>query len=464
MTQSNIPVSEITLAARGLTVYRGIQNDLVFASFLRFWEAVAREKEAGDILDAYGELFFRLAEAAPPAGRAGRTGDAWRDHLLELILLDDNAFTRGLAAAPPEELGTSLTAAAAADLRRLQKLFVLDAGVAGKAVLDRLGAPSGDGPPGLPGWSDLGGAPGPEGCGGAGRFATLKKQMAAAPDWGELIPLLAEFHRQNGSGIFAAYTAFRWLSGERRLAGIARPDPVRLEDLVGYRTQREEVLANTEKFLAGFPANNMLLYGDRGTGKSSTVKALLSEYAGRGLRLVEIAKRDLGDFNAVTAILRRRPQRFILFVDDLSFEETEVEYKELKAILEGGLESRPANVLIYATSNRRHLVKELFSDRDAAPARDEVRRNDTVQEKLSLVDRFGITVLFATPDRGLYLEIVRHLARQKGIPLSEDEIESRALQWEIWHNGRSGRTARQFVDHLAGECALAGSLHKADRR
>ncbi|MCL6635108.1 MAG: ATP-binding protein [Peptococcaceae bacterium] len=199
------------------------------------------------------------------------------------------------------------------------------------------------------------------------------------------------------------------------------------------------------------PANNVLLYGDRGTGKSSTVKALLNHYRDRGLRLVEVAKGDLNGFALIARQLRDRPQRFIIFVDDLSFEESEVAYKELKAVLEGGLESRPANVLIYATSNRRHLVREHFSDRAAPAGPDgEVRGNDTVQEKLSLADRFGITVLFTSPDRALYLDIVRGLAKQRGISLAEGELERRALLWEAWHNGRSGRTARQFVDQISG--------------
>jgi len=203
--------------------------------------------------------------------------------------------------------------------------------------------------------------------------------------------------------------------------------------------------------LAGLPANNILLYGDRGTGKSSTVKALLNRYRENGLRMVEVKKSDLADFPRLVRELRTSPQRFVLFVDDLSFEENEVEYKELKAVLEGGLESRPENVVIYATSNRRHLVRERFTDRQPEyPENGEVRPGDTVQEKLSLADRFGVTVLFMAPDKALYLEIVRGLAARRGISWPREELERQALLWEAWQNGRSGRSARQFIDSIWG--------------
>ena len=232
---------------------------------------------------------------------------------------------------------------------------------------------------------------------------------------------------------------------------------------------------NTMQFLAGFPANNVLLYGDRGTGKSSSVKALLNEGSPGGedggggggrsgadagsrvrwsaLRLIEVPKARLADFPIIVSLLRGRPQRFILFVDDLSFEEGETQYKELKAMLEGGLEARPSNVVVYATSNRRHLVREHFSDR-ASPNSDEVHARDTQQEKLSFADRFGLTITFPTPDQAKYLQIVEGLARRQGLPISPAALRARAIEWAAWHNGRSGRTARQFVDHLTGELGL----------
>ena len=195
---------------------------------------------------------------------------------------------------------------------------------------------------------------------------------------------------------------------------MAAPDPIRLDQLVGYERERELVLQNTEQFLAGFAANSVLLYGDRGTGKSSTVKALLNEHAERGLRLVEVSRDDLGDFPWIIQQLRERPERFILFVDDLSFDEGERDYRGLKAVLEGSVEARPNNVVLYATSNRRHLVQERWTDRESTLSA-EIHGQDTMQEKLSLSDRFGIRVVFPSPDQRRYLAVVEALASQRGL-------------------------------------------------
>ncbi|HEX2998940.1 MAG TPA: ATP-binding protein, partial [Armatimonadota bacterium] len=238
------------------------------------------------------------------------------------------------------------------------------------------------------------------------------------------------------------------------LEGIETPDPIRLSDLIGYEQERDLLLRNTEHFLAGMQANNVLLYGDRGTGKSSSVKALLNEYAERGLRLIEVPKHQLGAFPRILRLLRGRPERFILFVDDLSFEENESSYKDLKAVLEGNLEVRPENVLLYATSNRRHLIPERFSDRDGSS--EEIHARDTQEEKLSLSDRFGITITFLSPTQALYLEIVSGLAQREGLRLSEAELRRQALQWATRHNGWSGRSARQFLDFALGEQSTNG--------
>jgi predicted AAA+ superfamily ATPase len=226
---------------------------------------------------------------------------------------------------------------------------------------------------------------------------------------------------------------------------VVRPDPVRLEALIGYETEREPLLKNTERLLAGLQSHHALLYGLPGTGKSSTVKAILNEYADRGLKLVELAKEDLKELPVVLDALRDRGPRFILFVDDLSFEEHEVEYKSLKALLEGSVEEPPENVRLYATSNRRNLIRERFSERDET---DDVHARDTMQEKLSLAARFGLRVTFPAPDQKRYLEIVTGLVRERGIKIPEGELRERAVLWDRWHAGRSGRTARQFVDEL----------------
>ncbi|MTV48095.1 DUF815 domain-containing protein [Heliobacillus mobilis] len=274
----------------------------------------------------------------------------------------------------------------------------------------------------------------------------LKRLMAACTDWRDEADSLIGFHRQFGSGLFARYLAFRW---EGCLRGVEQPDPIRLEDLVGYGRQRNEVVDNTKRLLSGLRANNVLLYGDRGTGKSSTVKALIHRFGLEGLRLIEVPKSRLADFPAMIDLLKDRPQKFILFIDDLSFEDGEESYKEMKALLEGGVAVRPDNVVIYATSNRRHLIKETFADRQVTlNEADELHPGDTYQEKMSLADRFGITVTFLAPGQEAYLEIVETLAEQRGIEMERETLRRQALQWEQRHNGRSGRTARQFVDSL----------------
>lgn len=444
-------------SARSLVLYRNIISDPVCRTLLRFLESVTGNGQADEVLDVYSELFFLLSQQVE-LSEGSFTGDAWQDHLLKLLLYDDNAFSRGVSLYSLEKLGPSLQDAARGDLARLQALFRIDGISARKALLLKMGEnsiPYG----GLPLWKDLStitttgkytkNCPGRE----------LKALLLSSSDWPACLKNLVRYYREAGSGLFGRYRAFQWSGVEGRLVGIDEPDPVRLEELVGYQDQRQEVVDNTEKLLAGLPANNLLLYGDRGTGKSSTVKALLNHYYDQGLRLIEVPKSSLGDFPKIIRLLRQKAQKFVVFVDDLSFEESEFEYKDFKAVLEGGLESRPSNVLIYATSNRRHLVRERFSDREQSGGQeDEIHGNDTVQEKLSLADRFGVTIFFTTPGRALYLKIVRGIAEYRGLEIETGELERRALLWASWHNGWSGRTARQFIDHISGEMRFRKKL------
>ena len=221
---------------------------------------------------------------------------------------------------------------------------------------------------------------------------------------------------------------------------------VKFDDLIGYEIQKAKLIENTDAFVEGRRANNCLLYGDAGTGKSSSIKAVANEYYERGLRIIEIYKHDFRYLNDIIAQIKNRNYKFIIYMDDLSFEEFETEYKYLKAVIEGGLEKKPRNVLIYATSNRRHLVRERFSDKEE---RDEdIHVNDTVQEKLSLSARFGVSIYFGSPDKKEFADIVKGLAQRNGITMSEDELLSEANKWELSHGGLSGRTASQFIDHL----------------
>lgn len=229
---------------------------------------------------------------------------------------------------------------------------------------------------------------------------------------------------------------------------IINVEHVYLKDLVGYELQKKKLVENTEAFLAGKEANNVLLFGDAGTGKSSSVKAVLNEYYGRGLRMIEVYKHQFKTLSDVLEQIKDRNYKFIIYMDDLSFEDYELEYKYLKAILEGGLGKRPKNVLIYATSNRRHLIREKFSDKRELD--DELHNNDTVQEKLSLAARFGVTIYYGSPDKRQFQEIVKNLAERHQLQMPIEQLYEAANQWELSHGGLSGRTAAQFITHMMG--------------
>ncbi len=259
---------------------------------------------------------------------------------------------------------------------------------------------------------------------------------------------LTQFYREYGVGRFGLHKAFRVSHGtddEVNIVPILNIAHVKLDDLVGYDIAKQKLIENTEAFVSGRRANNCLLFGDAGTGKSSSIKAIANMYYDRGLRIIEIYKHQFKDLNDVIAQIKNRNYKFIIYMDDLSFEEFEVEYKYLKAVIEGGLEKKPKNVLIYATSNRRHLVNERFSDRD-----DALHKSDTMQEKLSLVSRFGCTIYFGLPEKKEYQEIVLELAGREGIDMDKEELLLEANKWEVAHGGRSGRCARQFIDYLLG--------------
>lgn len=258
-----------------------------------------------------------------------------------------------------------------------------------------------------------------------------------------------KWHGINGWGETTRYIGFKWEN--KKLVGIENPDSISFDDLVGYDEQRKVLINNTEKFMNGQPANNVLLYGDRGTGKSSMVKALLNKYSKAGLRMVEMPVNHLKEYSYLLTDIENRSIKFIIFLDDLSFNEYETEYKHIKAILEGGLKKRPDNVLVYATSNRRHLIQETEGDRGANfhyNQRGEISPTDSMQEKISLADRFGIALTFISPNQRQYLKIVNAMAYEAGINMDSEKLEALALIWEKQYNGRSGRTARQFIDDL----------------
>lgn len=268
----------------------------------------------------------------------------------------------------------------------------------------------------------------------------------------ELYQVITDFYKAYGVGKFGLNKAFRVGEDDESelLIPITNTSEVVLDDLVGYEIQKKALIENTEAFVQGRRANNVLLFGDAGTGKSTSVKAILNQYYDQGLRLIEVYKHQFKDLTRIIATVKNRNYRFIIYMDDLSFEEFEIEYKYLKAVIEGGLEPKPENVLIYATSNRRHLIKETWNDRNDM-SDDGLHRSDTIQEKLSLVNRFGVTIGYFKPNPKEFLNIVQTLAsRYPELNMSEQELRVQANAWEMRHGGLSGRTAQQFIDHLLG--------------
>ena len=281
----------------------------------------------------------------------------------------------------------------------------------------------------------------------------LSKKLANAADENEFFNLITEFYRLYGVGMFGLNRAFRIRNNGNKVEflPINNTDKIMLSDMVGYEIQKKALTENTEAFLRGIPANNALLYGDAGTGKSSSVKALINEYYDSGLRMIEIYKHQFRDLSEIIATVKNRNYRFIIFIDDLSFEENELEYKFLKAVIEGGVETRPDNILIYATSNRRHLIKETWNDRNDMEYEGELHRSDTMEEKLSLAARFGVAINFNAPSRQLFHDIVRELAKRRpNIKINESELIALANRWELRHGGISGRTAQQFINYIEG--------------
>ncbi|MCK9151376.1 ATP-binding protein [Methanobacterium alcaliphilum] len=280
----------------------------------------------------------------------------------------------------------------------------------------------------------------------------LSKSIENSKNNQELYQIITDFYKEYGVGKLGLNKAFRISTDDKSslLSPITATSDVILDDLVGYESQKRELMQNTEAFVEGRRANNVLLYGDAGTGKSASIKAILNQYYSRGLRMIEIYKHEFKELPKIIAEVKNRNYRFIIYMDDLSFEEFEIEYKYLKAVMEGGLEAKPENVLIYATSNRRHLIRESWSDRSDI-SDDELHLSDTVNEKLSLAARFGVTIGYYNPLREEYFNIVTTLARRHPeIKLTDDELRLAAGRWEMHHGGMSGRTAQQFIDSLLG--------------
>lgn len=409
MTDTDL--QDLRRSAASLLLYQEILVHPLAQAGLDLIEAVANRRSEVEILTAYGHLFLQMAKA----------GMGWRSCLVQQIRQAENPFSRAAARTELDSIPAPLGQAASHDLACLERLAT---------AVERL-RPELQARGVTVEWEDLQGWPW-RGQGAVGE--------------------LAHWYRQQGVGIWGRYRAFRWQQG---IQGIEYPDPIRLEELQGYDRQKQQLCANTEALIRGGSSLHVLLYGARGTGKSSLVKAMVNRYADRGLRLVEVSRADLVHLPQILEVLRGRPHPFILFVDDLSFEADETEFKQLKVLLEGDIAAQPPHVRLYATTNRRHLIREMVADRPN-PAQEEVHAWDTVQEKLSLGDRFGLTLTFQPFNQREYLATVEHLLYQSSVPGDPQEIRRQALLWAQAQNGFSGRTARQFVDSLqAGLIRLA---------
>ncbi|MEM8502599.1 MAG: ATP-binding protein [Cyanobacteria bacterium P01_D01_bin.1] len=384
---------------------------------------------------AYGQWFFTLAAQ----------NRSWQQHLIQQILIADNPFSQQAQRLTPtvesltasnlaNHFDPSILAAVHHDLAILQSFYSLST----EQISQWIGAICGVTPPPAAQCLDE---------------PKLPVNFPYESDWTNAVLELTTYYRRQGVGLFGQFTAFRWQAkaSKGQLVGISTPDPIRLSQLVSYDHPKQQLIQNTESLLRGHAAQNVLLYGSRGAGKSSLVKALLNEYCDRGLRLIEVPKANLPNLPQILEPLSHTPQKFIIFVDDLSFEDDDEDFKALKVVLEGGVTARPQNVVVYATSNRRHLIREFFDERPRPKDADEIQAWDTVQEKLSFSDRFGLTLTFSPADQPTYLTIVRELAAQAGLKIDPDNLDWRARQWATRNNGRSGRTARQFVDFLIAE-------------
>ena len=285
------------------------------------------------------------------------------------------------------------------------------------------------------------------------KVQALSLKLETAKDENEFFNYVTDFYKAYGVGMFGLNKAFRVIGGDNGVTftPINNMDKVMLDDLIGYEIQKKKLVENTEAFVQGRKANNALLFGDSGTGKSTSIKAIVNEYYDQGLRMIEIYKHQFKDLSNVIASIKNRNYKFIIYMDDLSFEEFEIEYKFLKAVIEGGVETKPDNILIYATSNRRHLIKETWNDRNDLESNNGLHRSDTIEEKLSLVNRFGCQISYSKPSQKEFFDIVIGLARKNNVKMTDEELMAEANKWELSHGGISGRTAQQFIDYLLGK-------------
>ncbi len=426
-------------STKNLILYKNFENGRLFYNMTWLMENYKNEyynKE--DLAALFYECFNQLSELAVSHGFRG---NLWHNFLAFILVNNENAYSKACEIRGAVE--GSINQLALHDLRIIKELFDFDfEAFAAAYEVDCIDA--------ILHYESM------EQSGRlfnkriSERICELTEKLEQSKDAGQFLYEVTEFYREFGVGKFGLHKAFRIQHREdcAEIIPITNIAHVKLDDLVGYEIAKQKLIDNTEAFVNGREANNCLLFGDAGTGKSTSIKAIANQYYEKGLRLIEVYKHQFCDLNDVIAQIKNRNYKFIIYMDDLSFEEFEVEYKYLKAVIEGGLEKKPDNVLIYATSNRRHLIRETFSDKEEI--REDMHTSDTVQEKLSLYARFGVTIYFGAPNKKEFEQIVAALAQKNEINMTKEELFAEANKWELSHGGLSGRTAQQFINYLLG--------------
>ena len=421
-----------------LLLYKNPENREVFDCMLRI---ASEEFEGLDVKKTAGRIVSHILEVSE---KMGFNGNLWQDYLAYNLANDENSYS--LSCERRGRMEGSINKAALLDMAVYRELFNTD--------LSGTDAKYGTFLSMLIGFENNNEGEKYYNKRIRNRIIKLAEELSGAADDNTFLNTVCDFYKDAGVGCIGLFKAFRVGHDDNDrpvITPVISVEHKYLKDLIGYDIQKKKITDNTEAFLAGSKANNVLLFGDSGTGKSSCIKAILNEYYDDGLRMIEIYKHQFKDLSAIINQVKDRNYKFIIYIDDLSFEEFEIEYKFLKAVIEGGLEKRPDNVLIYATSNRRHLVREKYSDKEERD--DDLHTRDTVAEKLSLSARFGVSVYFGSPDKKLFNEIVKGLAQKNNIKVDENTLLMEANKWELSHGGLSGRTAEQFISYMVSAYA-----------
>lgn len=424
-----------------LILYKHLEHGEILKKMSHIMECCLDDSMEADTRELRSELYDCMNGLAELAGRYGFQGNLWYNYLTLLLVNNENAFSTVCEIVGAVE--GSITEIALHDYKIFKEYFDFHL----EEIASLLNVEPMDA---FTNYYSVNENSKVYNQRIRDRICDLSIRLSKAEDEFDFMDIMTGFYKDFGVGKLGLHKAFRVAHTDQgvEIIPITKIAHVHLDDLVGYETAKKKLIDNTEAFVEGRRANNCLLFGDAGTGKSSSIKAILNQYYDKGLRMIEIYKHQFQDLNDVIAQIKDRNYKFIIYMDDLSFEEFEIEYKYLKAVIEGGLERKPDNILIYATSNRRHLVREEFADK--AGRRDDLHASDTVQEKLSLVARFGVQIFFCGPSQKEYQNIVLKLAERNKIEISQEDLFLKANQWALYHGGPSGRTAQQFIDHLLG--------------